>query len=306
MRKTVLKVQQLNKAFGRQRVLKDLTFTLEQGKIYGLIGLNGAGKTTLMNSLAGLVKNDSGSIQLFGSSNPKELVQQRKKVGSIIGSPALYPNMTAYENLNLTRISRGIPNKELIEQTLLAVNLDPVSKKRVKHFSLGMKQRLGIANALLGEPAFLMLDEPTNGLDPISLVEIRKLLLKANQEKNITMLISSNALSELDQLATDYLMMHEGQIIEQMTQQELQDKCRRHLALQVDDLSRTLPIIEQQLHFAHYIVMPDGTLKLYEGLEDLNRIFTCLTDNQIQILSVTMVEDSLENYFVDRIKEPFV
>lgn len=306
MRKTVLKVQQLNKAFGRQRVLKDLTFTLEQGKIYGLIGLNGAGKTTLMNSLAGLVKNDSGSIQLFGSSNPKELVQQRKKVGSIIGSPALYPNMTAYENLNLTRISRGIPNKELIEQTLLAVNLDPVSKKRVKHFSLGMKQRLGIANALLGEPAFLMLDEPTNGLDPISLVEIRKLLLKANQEKNITMLISSNALSELDQLATDYLMMHEGKIIEQMTQQELQDKCRRHLALQVDDLSRTLPIIEQQLHFAHYIIMPDGMLKLYEGLEDLNRIFTCLTDNQIQILSVTMVEDSLENYFVDRIKEPFV
>lgn len=306
MRKTVLKVQQLNKAFGRQRVLKDLTFTLEQGKIYGLIGLNGAGKTTLMNSLAGLVKNDSGSIQLFGSSNPKELVQQRKKVGSLIGSPALYPNLTAYENLNLTRISRGIPNKELIEQTLLAVNLDPMSKKRVKHFSLGMKQRLGIANALFGEPAFLMLDEPTNGLDPISLVEIRKLLLKANQEKNITMLISSNSLNELDQLATDYLMMHEGQIIEQMNQQELQDKCRRHLALQVDDLSRTLPIIEQQLQFAHYIVMPDGTLKLYEGLEDLNRIFTCLTDNQIQILSVTMVEDSLENYFVDRIKEPFV
>lgn len=306
MRKTVLKVQQLNKAFGRQRVLKDLTFTLEQGKIYGLVGLNGAGKTTLMNSLAGLVKNDSGSIQLFGSSNPKELVQQRKKVGSLIGSPALYPNLTAYENLNLTRISRGIPNKELIEQTLLAVNLDPMSKKRVKHFSLGMKQRLGIANALFGEPAFLMLDEPTNGLDPISLVEIRKLLLKANQEKNITMLISSNALNELDQLATDYLMMHEGKIIEQMTQQELQDKCRRHLALQVDDLSRTLPIIEQQLHFAHYIVMPDGTLKLYEGLEDLNRIFTCLADNQIQILSVTMVEDSLENYFVDRIKEPFV
>lgn len=306
MRKTVLKVQQLNKAFGRQRVLKDLTFTLEQGKIYGLIGLNGAGKTTLMNSLAGLVNNDSGSIQLFGSSNPKELVQQRKKVGSLIGSPALYPNLTAYENLNLTRISRGIPNKELIEQTLLAVNLDPMSKKRVKHFSLGMKQRLGIANALFGEPAFLMLDEPTNGLDPISLVEIRKLLLKANQEKNITMLISSNALNELDQLATDYLMMHEGQIIEQMTQQELQDKCRRHLALQVDDLSRTLPIIEQQLHFAHYIVMPDGTLKLYEGLEDLNRIFTCLSDNQIQILSVTMIEDSLENYFVDRIKEPIV
>lgn len=306
MRKTVLKVQQLNKAFGRQRVLKDLTFTLEQGKIYGLIGLNGAGKTTLMNSLAGLVNNDSGSIQLFGSSNPKELVQQRKKVGSLIGSPALYPNLTAYENLNLTRISRGIPNKELIEQTLLAVNLDPMSKKRVKHFSLGMKQRLGIANALFGEPAFLMLDEPTNGLDPISLVEIRKMLLKANQEKNITMLISSNVLNELDQLATDYLMMHEGQIIEQMTQQELQDKYRRHLALRVDDLSRTLPIIEQQLHFAHYIVMPDGTLKLYEGLEDLNRIFTCLTDNQIQILSVTMVEDSLENYFVDRIKEPFV
>lgn len=305
MRKTVLKVQQLNKAFDRQRVLKDLTFTLEQGKIYGLIGLNGAGKTTLMNSLAGLVKTDSGSIQLFGSSNPKELVQQRKKVGSLIGSPALYPNLTAYENLNLTRISRGIPNKELIEQTLLAVKLDPMSKKRVKHFSLGMKQRLGIANSLFGEPAFLMLDEPTNGLDPISLVEIRKLLLKANQEKNITMLISSNALNELDQLATDYLMMHEGKIIEQMTQQELQDKCQRHLALQVDDLSRTLPIIEQQLHFAHYIVMPDGTLKLYEGLEDLNRIFTCLTDNQIQILSVTMVEDSLENYFVDRIKEPF-
>lgn len=306
MRKTVLKVQQLNKSFGRQRVLKDLTFTLEQGKIYGLIGLNGAGKTTLMNSLAGLVNNDSGSIQLFGSSNPKELVQQRKKVGSLIGSPALYPNLTAYENLNLTRISRGIPNKELIEQTLLAVNLDPMSKKRVKHFSLGMKQRLGIANALFGEPAFLILDEPTNGLDPISLVEIRKLLLKANQEKNITMLISSNSLNELDQLATDYLMMHEGKIIEQMAQQELQDKCQRHLALQVDDLSRTLPIIEQQLHFAHYIVMPDGTLKLYEGLEDLNRIFTCLTDNQIQILSVTMVEDSLENYFVDRIKEPFV
>ncbi|OJG82132.1 hypothetical protein RV10_GL001996 [Enterococcus pallens] len=287
-------------------MLKNLTFSLEQGKIYGLIGLNGAGKTTLMNSLAGLVKTDSGMIQLFGSSTPKELVQQREKVGSLIGSPAIHPNLTAYENLNLTRISRGIPNKELIEQTLLAVNLDPTSKKRVKHYSLGMKQRLGIANALFGNPAFLMLDEPTNGLDPISLVEIRQLLLKANQEKNITMLISSNTLSELDQLATDYLILHKGQIIEQITQQELQDKCRRHLALQVDELAQALPIIEQKLQISNYIVMPDGTLKLYEGLENLNRIFTCLADHQIQILNVTMMDDSLENYFVDRMKEPLL
>lgn len=306
MRKTLLKVEQLNKTFDRQQVLKNLTFSLEQGKIYGLIGLNGTGKTTLMSILAGLVTSDSGVIELFGSTDPKKLLQHRKKVGSLIGAPALYPTLTAYENLNLTRISRGLPNKELIEQMLLAVKLEPYDKKRVKDFSLGMKQRLGIANALLGEPAFLMLDEPTNGLDPVSLIEIRQLLVKINKERNTTMLISSNVLSELDQLATDYLIMHEGQIIEQITHQELQEKCCRHLALKVSDLALTLPIIEQQLHITNYKVMPDGTLKLYEGLENLNRLFTCLTENHIQILHVALVEDSLEHYFVDRIKEPFL
>lgn len=183
MSEIVLKTTRITKSFGGVKVLKDVSIALEGGKIYGFIGLNGAGKTTLMNILMALIKSDSGKVMLFNQSSEKGLCQSRKRIGSMIEAPAIYPEMSAYENINMVRLSRGLPNKELIDRSLEAVGLADTGKKKAKNFSFGMKQRLGIAQALVSEPDILILDEPNNGLDPVSIVELREMLLRINREK---------------------------------------------------------------------------------------------------------------------------
>ncbi|MGL9731218.1 ABC transporter ATP-binding protein [Enterococcus sp. DIV0756] len=299
---TILKIQNLTKLFGNQRVLKNITISLEKGRIYGLIGLNGAGKTTLINIICGVDKCDSGSIKLFGKSESNLLSHERQRIGVVFSPPALYANLTVYENLEMTRISRGIPNKEIIAQLLKTVGLENHSNKKAQALSLGLKQRLGIANALFGSPALLVLDEPYIGLDPVSIIETRKALAKINRENNNTMLISSNILDELDQLATDYLIIHEGQIIEQISRRALSDKCRRHLSLKVDDLPAALTCLEKKLQTTNYQVQPDDSLFLYDFVDDLNTVFKCLDDNHIKILSVDTIEGKLESYFLQLVR----
>lgn len=302
MREIVVETQNISKSFNGTEVLKNVSVSLERGKIYGFIGLNGAGKTTLMKILMGLVKKDSGKIALFDASGQKALNEMRKRIGSMIELPAIYPEMTAYENVNMTRISRGIPNKELINYVLEAVNLADTGKKRAKNFSLGMKQRLGIAKALLSEPDILILDEPNNGLDPISIVELRELLLKVNREKDVTMLISSHILEELYQLVTDYIIIHQGKIIETISREELQERCQRHIAMKVNDPPLAAAVIEKYLKTTNYRIMPDQTIKLYDYVDDLNHVIYCVMHHQIEINHLTIAEESLEDYFVHTIK----
>lgn len=302
MCKVVLEAQNISKCTKGVQVLNNVSIALEQGKIYGLVGLSGAGKTTLMSIIAGLVNCDSGRIILFGEAGQKRVEKNRKFIGSVIGSPAVYPEMTAYENINMMRLSRGLPNKELIDQALKAVNLFDDRKTKASHFSLGMKQRLGIAKALIGEPDLLILDEPNSALDMVSNIEIRELLLKLNKEKNVTMLISSKTLEEADQLATDFIIIHEGKIIETISHQSLHEKCQRYIALKTNAPELTAALFEEKLQTSNYKIMPDNSIKLFDYVDDVNKIVTCLVENEIEIQSITTNERNLESYFVQSIK----
>lgn len=302
MNNVVLEAQNISKNIKGVQVLNNVSIALEQGKIYGLVGLNGAGKTTLMSIIAGLVNCDSGRLVLFGEAGQKRVEKNRKFIGSVIGSPAVYPEMTTYENINMMRLSRGLPNKELIDQALKAVNLFDDRKTKAHHFSLGMKQRLGIAKALIGEPELLILDEPNSALDMVSSIEIRELLLRLNKEKNVTMLISSQALEEVDQLATDFILIHEGKIIETISQQNLHEKCQRYIALKTNSPELTAALFEEKLQTLNYKIMPDNSIKLFDYVDDVNMIVTCLVENEIEIQSITTNERNLESYFVQSIK----
>ena len=214
----VLKTSQLTKTYSSKQVVKELSMTIQQGDIYGFIGKNGAGKTTLIRMIAGLATPSSGSIELFGSS---DLVKERAKIGTVIESPALFPNMTARENLITQCRIANVKDLRVVDETLELVGLSNTGK----NFSLGMRQRLAIAIALIGDPEFLILDEPTNGLDPEGIKEIRDLILHLNQKKHITVLISSHILSELSKFATRYGIIHNGSLIEEFTEEELWKRC---------------------------------------------------------------------------------
>ena len=238
MKELVLKTHNLSKKYGEQWAVDNVNMTIEKGQIYGFIGQNGAGKTTLIRLITGLIHRTSGEIELLGASTEAELNKARTMVGSLVETPAFYGNMTARENLEVSRLVRNIAGKESIEEVLSLVGLKDVEKKKVKNFSLGMKQRLGIANALLGNPRFLILDEPINGLDPVSIVEIRELLKKVNKEKEVTMLISSHILGELSELATNYGIINNGKLIEELSAEQLRENCRQYVQIQASDVKK--------------------------------------------------------------------
>src|SRR5690606_5093841 len=251
--------------------------SIKKGEIYGFIGQNGAGKSTLLRIITGLSFPTAGSVELFGEDNPRMLTDAQKRTGAIIESPALFPNMTAYENLEVHRLQKGIPGKECINKTLEFVGLTNTGKKKTKNFSLGMKQRLGLAIALLSDPEFLILDEPTNGLDPTGIIELRHLLQKLNREKGLTVLISSHILSEVHQLATVFGIIHQGKLLEQTTAKELDQKCKQHLRIKVDNPSIAATVLEDRLATTDFEVMNDGIIKLYSHLDNVRAVSMALT-----------------------------
>lgn len=293
----VLKTTDLIKQYPSQLALDHVNLSIKKGEIYGFIGQNGAGKTTLMRLLTGLALPTSGQIELFGETSSKSLHANRKRIGSIIETPALYPDKTAYQNLEINRVLKGIPGKDCIERALDSVNLKDVGKKKVKHFSLGMKQRLGLATCLLGEPEMLILDEPINGLDPMGIIEIRELLRKMNKEQNITILISSHILTELHQLATYYGIIHEGRLLEQLTADELNKKCRSALQIQVDDSTKVALLLETELSTTNFEIFPDHTLKLYDYINESDKVSRLLVSSGVTIRQFTTVHEDLETYF---------
>ena len=272
MKKVVLKTYNITKKYGEQLAVDNVNMTIKKGDIYGFIGQNGAGKTTLIRLITGLIHKSGGEIELLGANEENELNKARTMVGSLIESPSLYTNMTARENLEVSRLVRNIPGKKCIDEVLELVGLKDVEKKKVKNFSLGMRQRLGIANALMGNPKLLILDEPINGLDPMGIVEIRELLKKINKEKDMTILISSHILSELSELATTYGIISNGKLIEEITAKQLSEKCRQYIDLKVDDTARAVILLERELGISDYEVLEDSNIKVFSNLDNANEL----------------------------------
>ena len=285
---------------GADDYLNQVSMSVMQGDIYGFIGENGAGKTTMIRLLTGLAEPTTGKIALFGESN-KKLAKQRDRIGCIIESPSLYLDMTAYENLEVQRLQRGIPGKGCIDNALALVGLKDTGKKKAKDFSLGMRQRLALAIALLGNPEFLVLDEPINGLDPTGIIELRNLLKRLNKERGITILISSHILTELHQLANRYGILHEGKLLQEITATELDKRCKKHLLLQVNDVAAASVLLESKLNTSNFSVMPDKSIHLYDYVENAGKVSALLSANNITIYQLAQSGDSLETYYTNLI-----
>ena len=301
MKREVLKITNLTKKYKNTNILNNINLSLEEGKVYGLIGLNGAGKTTLMKIIAGFSKPSEGVISLLGADDEKELCKQRKRIGCFIESPGILDDMTAEENMNLHRIIKGIPNEEIIDELLEIVNLKEVKNQKVKNYSLGTRQRLGIAISLIGNPEFLILDEPINGLDPVAIIEMRNMIKDLAQKRHITILISSHILSELYQLATDYIILHKGEIKELITSEEIDEKCRKHILLTSNEPEKMAYVIEKHLNTTNYVVMPDKSIKLYDFVDEREKIARAFMNEKILITNISCEGDSLEDYFINTV-----
>ncbi|MUK87949.1 ATP-binding cassette domain-containing protein [Ornithinibacillus sp. L9] len=301
MNEYILKTNRLSKKYHNKMALNKVSMAIKKGAIYGFIGQNGAGKSTLIRLITGLGNPTTGTFELFGENNERMIIEARKRIGTIIEGPALYPQMTAAENLEAHRLLKGIPGKDCVENTLALVGLQDTGKKKAKDFSLGMKQRLGLAIALLGDPEFLILDEPINGLDPMGVVEVRELLKKLNKEYGITILVSSHILSELHLLATHYGIIHNGELLEQLSAKELNEKCQQYLHIKVDNPTKATTIIESHLSTQEFEVMPDGIIKLFAYVDVPGKVSKVLTNEGLVIEEFMPKGEDLESFFSNRI-----
>lgn len=304
MQDYVLKTNQLSKTFKDHKALDRVNLSIRKGAIYGFIGQNGAGKSTLIRLVTGLAFPSGGSLELFGASGEKALIQARKRIGSIIESPALFPHMTASENLEANRILRGIPGKDCVPRMLKQVGLNETGSKKAKNFSLGMKQRLGLAIALLGDPEFIILDEPTNGLDPAGVIEMRELLKALNRELGITIMISSHILSELHLMASHYGIIHQGRLLEELTAEELNNRCQQYIYIQVNDPGKAAVVLQRELGISAFEVMQDGAIKLYSQLNKPSEVSSALFAAGLEIEKFMPMGEDLESYFMKLIGGP--
>lgn len=292
----IIYTSNLSKYYRKTCVLKEINISIAKGSIYGLIGENGAGKTTLIKILTGNTFKTSGTLSLFGVTD--NLAMQRKNIGAIIEAPAFCPNMSAYENLNLHALQCGIENpKRKILKVLELVGLENTTKK-AKYFSLGMKQRLGLAFALLNNPEFLILDEPMNGLDPVGILELRELLKKLNKEKGITILISSHLLKELSNVATQYGFISKGSLLKEISSKELNEECKQYLHLKTNDIERTITVLKQNFEIDDCIVCECDSVRLYNYLDKAGEITSLLALSDISVSEVSMKGDDLEKYYM--------
>jgi len=299
MNETIIKAVNLEKQYMKQKAVKNASFEIKEGMICGLIGPNGAGKTTIMKMLGGLILPTGGEISIYGGKSEKELAAARKRTSFMIEIPYLKEGMTAYENLEKQRLQKGIPDKKRIDEVLEIVGLSNVGNKPVRKFSLGMKQRLGIATALLTKPELMVLDEPVNGLDPEGIIEIRKLLLKLNREEHITIIISSHILSELSLLCTDYIFINKGEIIQKVSADELKVICKEHYVIDTDNNSLAAAILSDKLGISSFSVEKDGTIRLYERLDEIRLVSKTLFENGVVPTTLAMHEANLEEYYID-------
>lgn len=294
--KYIFETNNLCKYYGKFKAVDGLNMMIPKGSIYGFVGKNGAGKTTLMRLLCGLQRPTKGSYRLMGySDTDPELSRVRRKLGAVVEAPAIYKDMSAYDNLKLQYINVGMPGFKGINELLEQVGLKDVGKKKVKNFSLGMKQRLGIAVALCGHPDFLVLDEPINGLDPQGIIEIRELILKLNREQGITILISSHILDELAKLATHYGFIDHGKMVRQMSAEELERECRKSVRMKVDDTRVLSEIMERR--GVEYRIIDEKTADVFANMR-FSEIAADFADKGSDIISMEEHDESLEAFFV--------
>jgi bacitracin transport system ATP-binding protein len=295
----ILKTNQLTKQYKQDVAVDRVNISIKKGDIYGFLGQNGAGKTTTLRMIMGLIKPTAGEIELFGNlltnKNKHEIYE---RIGSIIEIPGFYPNLTAIENLNIHQTLMGIGKNNVIEETLETVGLLDTRNKKVKNFSLGMKQRLGIARALLHEPEILILDEPTNGLDPMGIKEVRHLILDLAKKKEITVLISSHILPEVQQLSNKIGIIHQGKLVEEIDYELLDKKNRHYTQIIVNDEKKAVFLLEEKLAIKDYQVIENGVIRIYEQLEEASHINHYLVSNGIYINELVMKRDTLEDYFM--------
>ncbi|MDO5027823.1 MAG: ABC transporter ATP-binding protein [Bacillota bacterium] len=292
----VIETKNLSKKYKDQYALKDCSISVEKGDIYGIVGKNGAGKSTLLKLISGISLPTSGDLKIFGKDN---LGTQRKRMAAIVENPTLFGDLSARENLEYFRIQRGIPGKEKIDQVLDLVGLGDVGKKQVKKFSVGMKQRLALGLALMSNPEILILDEPTSGIDPAGIVQIRKLLQKLSRENGVTILISSHILAELANLATKIAIIDKGQIKEELSLEDLYQKASDYVEIKTDQVEKTVAILEENFKIKSFEVQPEGEIRILDKVDHIDPIVKKLVEENIAVSKVIREHKSLEDYYID-------
>ena len=294
---------ELCKEYSKTLVIDHVNMHIPEGSIYGFVGENGSGKTTIMRLLTGLAEPTSGSYELFGlKNNDPRIYEKRKYISAIVETTSLVPTLTAKQNIRYFELYTGIELTEEQRDELLAkVNLHDIEGKKVKNFSLGMRQRLGIALALVSKPKLMFLDEPMNGLDPEGIAELRDLLIELNQKDGITVLISSHILSELEKIASCYGFISHGKIIQEITAQELKEKCRKSLMVKVDNIEKAEKALKG-IGIHDYKVSTNGEIQIYDNVK-IKDVMACLDAADVSISAINSSEESVEEYYLNLIKE---
>lgn len=299
MKEYVIETKQVTKSYGSILALDNVSVHVKRGDIYGLIGDNGAGKTTLLKTLSGHIWPAKGEVSLFGAKGEKNLNQYRKQIGCMIEEPGFFPNLSVEKNIEYYRILKGIPGKERTKEVLQLVGLWDRKKSKGRELSMGMKQRLGLAIAMIGEPSLLILDEPINGLDPSGIVEFRNILKRLNQEKNITILLSSHILPELQQTATVFGFMSRGKLMEEIGIQKLKEKCADFLEITVSDAKTYAALLDHTFPQEHYQVLPDQMIRIFHPHNQVETYSALAAQNSILIVGLERHQCSLETYYMN-------
>lgn len=295
----VLNTKNLCKHYGSFRTLNDLTMNVPKGSIYGFVGKNGAGKTTLIRIICGLQAQSQGEVKIYGTDNKdKQIVKSRRRMGAVVETPSIYLNMSAKDNLIQQYKILGLPQYDEIDDLLELVGLENTGNKKAKNFSLGMRQRLGIAVALAGDPDFLVLDEPINGLDPQGIIEIRELVLKLNRERQITVLISSHILDELSKLATYYGFIDNGHMVKEISADQLEAACRKCTYIKVTDIRALSRFLDEE--GIEYSITSDSEALIY-GFCSINKLVVSLDKGNCEVVSISERDESLESYYMNLI-----
>ena len=292
----VLQTNSLTKKYKHFQALNGLSMNVPKGSIYGFVGKNGAGKTTLIRLICGLQEPTSGDFTLYGIRNDsKDIIKSRRRMGAVVETAAIYMDMTAEENLKYQYLLMGIPSYHGIPELLKLVGLENTGKKKAGNFSLGMRQRLGIAIALAGDPDFLVLDEPVNGLDPQGIVEIRELILRLNRDQQITILISSHILDELSRLATHYGIIDGGRMVKELSAEELEAACRKCTRMEVSDTGALARVLDSMN--VEYKIISDTTADVFAKV-NVTRLSAALAKENCEVLSMQERDESLESYYI--------
>lgn len=303
MDELLLKTNNLTKNFGDLCSVNNINMKIKKGDIYGFIGKNGSGKTTTLRLITSLIFPSSGEIIIFGENIKESNILTKSRIGAVIENPAFYPDLSARENLEFYRLQKGIVNKNIVNEVLEKVNLKDTGKKKFKNFSLGMKQRLGIALAIMNNPDFLILDEPLNGLDPMGIAELRAMIKNLNEEHNITIILSSHILSELAQVATRFGFIDNGCLLKEITIDELNEECNKSISINVDNVEKAIVIIEEKLNTNKFSIINKSEIRLYDYLDNPSEVSFQLNSNGIRINSIKEIGINLEDYFINLIAD---